>query len=486
MRSMGSRRCGLGLMVWSLMVWSLGAGLTVAAARASAEPAAAGAAPLIVNIDNPAFRKLVTAVPDFPGPTAAVDAELTRWGSEGAAELTRLLAYSGLFNPMAAAGYQDLLAKARAGTAGAQGLEGIDLAAWKTLGVESLTVGDLVREGPTLTIALRTVDLRQGKVLVGKKYSKVAPSDIKRVMAKYADRILEAYTGKPGIFSSKLLFVGKQTATSAKQVYLADFDGSNATPITSAKTPHISPNFSHDGRFVTYTSFEDGNPDLFVYEVATGVKRKLSGRKGLNSGSAWAMNNKIVAFTGSVDGDADIYYIKADGTQSKPLIRGPGLDVDSAFSPDGKWLAFVSGRFGNPHIFRAELKWTGDTEVRVVSDKRLTYAGWWNASPAWSPASDKIAFAGFDKDIDRFDLFMMNPDGTGLERLTIRSGDNEHPSWSPNGQLLVFESSRTPSRGDIKGVRHLYVMNRDGSAQRPLNTGLFHVESPVWGPQPVE
>ena len=480
MRSMGSRRRGLGLMVWSL--WF---GLTVAAAPAAAEPAAADA-PLIVNIDNPAFRKLVTAVPDFPGPTAAVDAELTRWGSEGAAELTRLLAYSGLFNPMAAAGYQDLLAKARAGTAGAQGLEGIDLAAWKTIGVESLTVGDLVREGPTLTIALRTVDIRQGKVLVGKKYSKVAPSDIKRVMAKYADRILEAYTGKPGIFASKLLFVGKQTATSAKQVYLADFDGSNATPITSAKSPHISPNFSHDGRFVTYTSFEDGNPDLFVYEVATGVKRKLSGRKGLNSGSAWAMNNKIVAFTGSVDGDADIYYIKADGTQSKPLIRGPGLDVDSAFSPDGKWLAFVSGRFGNPHIFRAELKWTGDTEVRVVSDKRLTYAGWWNASPAWSPASDKIAFAGFDKDIDRFDLFMMNPDGTGLERLTIRSGDNEHPSWSPNGQLLVFESSRTPSRGDIKGVRHLYVMNRDGSAQRPLNTGLFHVESPVWGPQPVE
>jgi len=480
MRSMGSRRCGLGLMVWSL--WF---GLTVGATRAAAEPAVA-VAPLIVNIDNPAFRKLVTAVPDFPGPTAAVDAELTRWGSEGAAELTRLLAYSGLFNPMAAAGYQDLLAKARAGTPGAQGLEGIDLAAWKTIGVESLTVGDLVREGPTLTIALRTVDIRQGKVLVGKKYSKVAPSDIKRVMAKYADRILEAYTGKPGIFSSKLLFVGKQTATSAKQVYLADFDGSNATPITSAKSPHISPNFSHDGRFVTYTSFEDGNPDLFVYEIATGVKRKLSGRKGLNSGSAWAMNNKIVAFTGSVDGDADIYYIKADGTQSKPLIRGPGLDVDSAFSPDGKWLAFVSGRFGNPHIFRAELKWTGDTEVRVVSDKRLTYAGWWNASPAWSPASDKIAFAGFDKDIDRFDLFMMNPDGTGLERLTIRSGDNEHPSWSPNGQLLIFESSRTPSRGDIKGVRHLYVMNRDGSAQRPLNTGLFHVESPVWGPQAVE
>lgn len=455
--------------------------LMVAGAPALAAPAPADA-PLIVNIDNPSFRKLVVAVPDFPGPAAAPDSELSKWGSEGAAELTRLLAFSGLFNPMAAAGYQEILQKGRAGTAGAQALEGVDMAAWKTVGVESLTVGDLVRDGAILTITLRTIDIRQGKVMVAKKYSKVPPAEIKLVMAKYADHILRAYTNKPGIFSSKLLFVGKQTATSSKQIYLSDFDGANAVAITSAQVPHISPNFSHDGRFVTYTSFEDGNPDLFLYEVATGKKRKLSGRKGLNSGSAWAANNKVVAFTGSVEGDADIYYIKADGTQSRPLIRGPGLDVDSAFSPDGKWLAFVSGRFGNPHIFRAELKWASDTEVRVVSDKRLTYAGWWNASPAWSPASDKIAFAGFDRDIDRFDLFMMSPDGTALERLTIRSGDNEHPSWSPNGQMLLFESSRTPDRGDVKGVRHLYVMNRDGSAQRPLNTGLFHTESPIWGP----
>ena len=132
-------------------------------------------------------------------------------------------------------------------------------------------------------------------------------------------------------------------------------------------------------------------------------------------------------------------------------------------------------------LFRAELKWDGDTDVRVLSDKRLTYAGWWNATPAWSPDSSKIAFAGYDRDINRFDLFMMNPDGTGLERLTLKSGDNEHPSWSPNGQLIVFESSRVGTR-DVKGTRQLFVMNRDGSNQRPLNTGLFETQAPVWGP----
>lgn len=434
---------------------------------------------LIVNIDNPSFRRLVAGIPVFTAP--AGDAELAALAQEGPTELGRLLTFSGLFNVMPSTTFQELMKKPFTGKAAAEGLEGMDLPSWKTLGVESLTLGELSRDGKDITIALRTADVHQGKLMLGKRYAKVSRDQFKKAMAKYADRLLEAYTGKPGIFSCHLLFIGKGKKGDYRQVYLADFDGSNAVAITSAKAPHLSPAFSHDGRFVTFTSFEDGNPDLFIYEVATGKKRKLSGRKGLNSGSNWAMNNKIVAFTGSVEGDADIYYVTPDGGKSRPLIRGPGLDVDPAFSPDGKWIAFVSGRFGNPHIFRAELKWDGETDARVVSDKRLTYAGWWNATPSWSPDSDKIAFAGFDRDIDRFDLFMMNPDGTNMERLTLRAGDNEHPSWSPNGQLIVFESNRTPGR-DVKGNRQLWVMNRDGSNQRPLNTGLYEAQTPVWGP----
>ncbi len=436
------------------------------------------AAPIVVNIDNPSFRKLVTAVPEFKSPQE--DSDLKSKAVEGSTELSRLLTFSGLFNVMAPGGYQDL-AKKTFSTVSPSGLDGIDLLGWKGIGVESLTVGEITRDGPNYAIALRTVDIHLGKLMVGKKYSGVPANQIKKVMAKYADRILEAYTGKPGIFSSRLLFVGRKTKGAAKQIYLADVDGSNAVAITSADAPHLSPAFSPDGRFVTFTSFEDGNPDLFIYEIATGKKRKLSGRKGLNSGSNWSPNGHVVAFTGSVEGDADIYYTHPDGSKAKPLIKGVGLDVDPTFSPDGKWLAFVSGRFGNPHIFRAELKWDGASELKVVSDKRLTYAGWWNATPAWSPESDKIAFAGYDRDIDRFDIFMMNPDGTNMERMTIRQGDNEHPSWSPNGQMIVFESNRVPG-SNVKGVRGLYVMNRDGSSQRAIATGLYESQTPVWGP----
>lgn len=433
---------------------------------------------LIVNIDSPNFRKLVVAVPEFVVGEGA-DAELRRLADEGSEELARLFVYSGLFNVMKREGHKGLLSGMKPG-ANPAGMEGIEIPAWKGIGVESLTVGELRRDGQDVEVVLRTADVYQGKLVVGKKYSKVKVAQFKRALARYADRVLEAYTGKPGIFSTRLVFVGRRAKGAIKQIYISDFDGSNAMPITNAKAPCLSPSFSRDGRFVTYTSFEDNNPDLYIYELATGKRRKLSGRKGLNSGSNWAPNNRLIAFTGSDNGDADIYHVKPDGAGIRAMLRGDGLDVDPMFSPNGRWLAFVSGRFGNPHIFVAELKWDGDVP-KVLSDKRLTFAGWYNATPTWSPESDKIAFAGYDRDTDRFDIFLMNPDGTQLERLTMYTANNERPSFSPNGQLIVFHSDRTGDK-DIKSVPALFVMNRDGSSQRRLQTGLYEAQTPQWGP----
>lgn len=446
----------------------------------AAGPAKGAGGGLIVNIDNPNFRKLVMALPELRAIPES-DAELVKLAKEGPAELGRLLTFSGFFSVMDANAYVDLMKKIDAAAAAQQGLTGIDLPGWKGVGAEALTIGALTREGGEITIELRTADVHQAKIVLGKKYSRVTAAQFKKVMATYADRLLEAYTGRPGIFSSRLVFVGRPGKGGNKQIYMSDFDGQNAVQITNTKQPNLSPSWSRDGRTITFTSYEDGNPDLFSYDVATGRKRKLSGRKGLNSGANWAHNNKLIAFTGSVDGDADVYTLKPDGSGTKLFIRGSGLDVDPTFSPDGKWLAYVSGRYGNPHIFIAELKWDGDTAVHVLGDKRLTYAGWYNATPAWTPASDKIAFAGYDRDTDRFDIFLMNPDGTSMERLTIRSGDNERPSWSPNGQMVVFNSNRTQGK-DVKSVHQLFVMNRDGTNQRALNTGLYEAQTPQWGP----
>lgn len=470
------RSCARFLMVCLGIFW-------IGTAWAQGQPAASktSGGALIVNIDNPNFRKLVAAVPKFHLAKGALSPVAKDFSEKGGAELERLLEFSGIFNIMSEKAYGDLLGKMGEqldqGDAAGE-MKGIDLVQWKTLGAESLTVGEILEEEGGVTIALRTVDIGRGQLVLGKRYRKVAKNELVPVIRRYADLLLEAYTGKPGIFSSKVTFIGRKSKTSNKQVYICDFDGSNVIQITNSNTPHLSPQWSNDGRFITFTSYEDRNPDLFIYEVATGRKRKLSGRKGLNSGGNWSPGDKWIALTGSVDGDANIFLVKPSGGERKLFVAGNGLDVDPAFSPDGKWMAYVSGRFGNPHIFVGELAWTGDS-VKMVGDKRLTYAGWYNATPSWSPNSDKIAFAGYDRDIDRFDIFLMNPDGSNMERLTIKTGDNERPTWAPNGQLIMFQSNRVGQQ-NVKGVPQLFIMNKDGSGQRKLDTGLYEAQTPDW------
>jgi TolB protein len=437
---------------------------------------------IVVNIDNPQFREVVAAIPNFAVRKDSIDAESTAMANEANNELQRLLIFTGIFKLMGQPAYRELMSQAQESWFSDQGIGGLNLLDWKTVGVEALTLAEISRDGSgTWTLLIRTIDIGRREVLVGKKYSKVARSQVVSIMRRYGDEVLRAYTGKSGIFNSKLTFVGRTSATSAKQIYIADFDGTNAYPITKGNVPHLSPSFSADGKFVTYTSYEAGNPDLYIYDIAAGKSRKLSGHKGINSGGNFAPSGKVMAFTGSVSGDADIYTILPGGGARKLFISGSGPDVDPSFSPDGSKIAFVSGRFGNPHIFVANLNWVSDFEPRVINDKRLTYAGWYNATPAWAPEGDRIAFAGYDREIDRFDLFIMNPDGTKLERLTLRAGDNERPWFSPNGQNIVFMSNRTNGQ-NVKTVHQLFMMNRDGSNQRQLITGLYEAQTPCWGP----
>lgn len=442
----------------------------------------ASAAGIVVNIDSPQFREVVAAVPAFSIGEDQADSETRNMADQASAELQRLLTFTGIFNVMSDSAFKDLTAKAKPAWYREQGAGESGLPEWKNIGVESLTVAELSREkSASWSLMIRTIDVARREVLVGKKYSEISKKQLIGVIRRYGDEMMRAYTGKSGIFNSKLVFVGRTSQSAAKQIYISDFDGSNPVQISKGNYPHLSPSFSPDGKFVTYTSYEAGNPDLYLYDITSGTTRKLSGHKGINSGGNFAPSGKLLAFTGSVNGDADIYTVMPGGSSRKLFISGNGLDVDPSFSPDGNKIAFVSGRYGNPHIFVASVEWRSPTDPRVKDDKRLTYAGWYNATPAWTPEGDRIAFAGYDREIDRFDLFMMNPDGTKLERLTLRTGDNERPWFSPNGQNLVFMSNRTNGQ-NVKSVHQLYVMNRDGSNQRQLNTGLYEAQTPCWGP----
>jgi Tol biopolymer transport system component len=115
---------------------------------------------------------------------------------------------------------------------------------------------------------------------------------------------------------------------------------------------------------------------------------------------------------------------------------------------------------------------------------QLTHSTAANDWPAWSPNGSKIVFVRelFVGD----EIFLMNADGTGVVRLTHNSVNEKTPVWSPNGSKIAFVSAAGALHDEI------YVMNADGSnVTRVTNNLLFQgcgrlshgdEESPTWSP----
>jgi Tol biopolymer transport system component/serine/threonine protein kinase len=89
------------------------------------------------------------------------------------------------------------------------------------------------------------------------------------------------------------------------------------------------------------------------------------------------------------------------------------------------------------------------------------------------PPAGRIAFSSA-RDGDR-EIYVMNTDGSGPIRLTLRAGDDNRPSWSPNGTRIAFDTVRD-------GNWEIYVMNADGSGQTNLTHTPSNEFSPKWSP----
>ena len=83
----------------------------------------------------------------------------------------------------------------------------------------------------------------------------------------------------------------------------------------------------------------------------------------------------------------------------------------------------------------------------------------------------KIAFAS-DR-AGNFDIYVMNPDGGGIVRLTDDPAEDTHPTWSPDGRLIAFVSTRD-------GNKEIYVVSADGGIPTRLTTNAAEDFSPAW------
>ena len=217
--------------------------------------------------------------------------------------------------------------------------------------------------------------------------------------------------------------------------------------------------------------------------------------------------------------------MKPDGSDRKEILSSTdSLLLSPVVSPDGKKIAFSLGMY-----FRPSGHPTGQIGIMNADGTNVQYSGvantnsgfptWspdgknivysqdahlvvWNLEsgqrrnltmpgaqrdtfPQWSPKGDWIAFSS-DRDSDEdFKLFLIRPDGTGLHRLTDKSGDS-HCSWSPDGDWLIFSSARMGFKDEHalsespQPYGQLFIIRPDGSGLRQVTDNKWEAGTAIW------
>jgi TolB protein len=401
-----------------------------------------------LDIDSPAMKKIPIVIPDLK----SREVSETNLGKSTAALLMHDLDFTGYFQIIDPEGF----------LGGPEQEDSVDYKAWSFTGADLLVKGYYKIEGTQIRMELRLFDLLRGRQLLGKEYI-TSVREYKKAIHRFADEILFLLTGEHGLFQTKIAFVS--TISGKKEIFSADFDGSNFSQLTHFKSITLTPRWSPRGDQLAFTSYKDGGPAVYLLQFPGLQTTRVSNRPGINITPAWSPDGRSLAVALNRRGDSEILQLTKGGAAVQKLTQSWGIDVSPSWSPDGKQLAFVSNRSGSPQIYVLNI---GSRELR-----RLTFQGNYNVGPVWSSKGNLIAYAG--RVGSQFQIFTISSTGGGLQQLTTM-GNNESPDFSPNGRMIIFSSNR-------QGKSAIYVMNVNGSNQRRITFMAGEQSSPSWCPQ---
>lgn len=338
---------------------------------------------------------------------------------------------------------------------------------WRMLKQDYLLIGRCVPGGDGYRTEYELFDVAKQERLLG--FALTAPAGAMRDVAhQISDAVYEKILGVPGAFWTRIAYVtasglGRSTRYA---LVVADSDGYNPRTVVNSTEPLLSPSWSPDGRKLAYVSFEGGNSGIWIQDIASGSRDKVTSFRGINGAPAFSPDGSRLAMTLSKGGNPDIYVMDLGSKHLTQLTNHFGIDTEPTWSHDGASLYFTSDRGGRPQIY--QMPASGGSATRISFD------GSYNASPSLSFDGKKLATAQGAGNTYRIALMDRSTGGARWSMLSPGSLD-ESPSFAPNGAMLLYAA-----REGRRGV--LYAVSADGRVRQRLTLGDGDVREPAWSP----
>jgi Carboxypeptidase regulatory-like domain/Calx-beta domain/SdrD B-like domain/WD40-like Beta Propeller Repeat len=244
---------------------------------------------------------------------------------------------------------------------------------------------------------------------------------------------------------AQIAFIRYQNPTIA-QIFVMNADGTNQKALTNGAASDINPAWSPDGTKIAF--YRSTGPQMGLYLMnSDGTNQTRISTEG--DYPAWSPDGTKLLSACNLDGNLAVYVSNSDGTNRKILtdrsIPAPALgggipnEKAAVWSPDGTRIAFNSFREGRDEVY--VMNADGSNQVRIT-DRPSTSA----RDPIWSPDGTKIAFW------DNGTIYVVNPDGTGIQSIANSSQSDATPSWAPltytiAGRITYPTGTTTVARG---------------------------------------
>lgn len=263
---------------------------------------------------------------------------------------------------------------------------------------------------------------------------------------------------KKEVPENEIAFVSDRTGN--QDIYLLDVEGDSVYALIQNEAEDWAPTWSPDGKRLAFASTRDEGWNIYVMNMKNRKIVQLT-RTGKDRRPSWSPGGSLIAFTSERDGNSEIYSMNPDGTGQRNLTNHRAGDDRPMWSPDEDRLAFCSNRDGDWEVYIMTVE-TGALE-KITDNVIPDFLG------AWSRDGESIVYISGDG-IVRYSF--VKGTTTFMTHDDSREGN---PSFSPTGEIIVFESDRS-------GDYDIWVMNADGTDPKNLTQHSAFDWFPQWRP----